>query len=433
MSESENTPVVITGVGVLSPIGIGADAFREGLKAGKPGFGRPELLDFIGTPDCIGGEISEFTEASAKKHYLRPLRKSVKLMCREIQLGVAAALQAMEHAGLQKGDYDPQRAGVSFGANLMSSPPQVMARGVSECLDDQGRFVFDRWGQHGMRGMEPLWLLCYLPNMPGCHIGIALDARGPNNSITHDEASGGLAIAEAVGILQRDRADVMVAGVTGTRLHNVKACQSAHWDVLATGPAETRCRPLAVDRTGEVLAESACCLILETRRHAEERGARILGTILGTGASCHAGRKNGTGTDEQAAVRQAARRALEKSGLTPHDLGHVNLGASGHPQRDLFEAAGVRQLLEDDADRVPVTAPKSYFGSAASGSSLAELAASLFMLQDGIIPRTLNCDQPDPEIGLSVVTSEDHRSDRSVFLKTSVTRMGQASAVVVQV
>ena len=430
MTHSESNDVVITGVGIFSPIGIGVEAFRSGLAAGIPGFGRTERLTYISSPDCVCGEVRGFDHSSARKTYLRPLRKSVKLMCREIQLGVAAALQAMDHAGLSKDSYQSDRIGVSFGANLMSSPPEVLAGGVKNCLTDSSEFVYEKWGQDGIQGMEPLWLLCYLPNMPGCHIGIALDARGPNNSITHDEVSGGLAINEAAGIIRRGRADIMVTGVTGTRLHNVKTAQALKWDGLADGPAESRCRPLDVNRTGEVVAETACTLILESREHAEQRGADILGTILSCGTACVM-TPDGT-PDEQRAVEQAAHSALNKAGLSAGRLGHVNMSASGNVVRDPLEAQAVRNILGDQADVIPVTAPKSYIGSAGSGSSLAEIAASLLTLQDRQIIRTLNCDTPDPAAPQKVVTGENQSTDNPLFLKTSVTRMGQASAVVIR-
>ncbi len=430
MTQSGSNDVVITGVGIFSPIGIGVEDFQAGLAAGVPGFRPSERLNYISSPGCICGEIQGFDNSTARKLYLRPLRKSVKLMCREIQLGAAAALQAMEHAGLSEGCYTPERVGVSFGANLMTSPPDVLAGGVTKCMTDANEFVYDEWGQDGIRGMEPLWLLCYLPNMPGCHIGIALDARGPNNSITHDEASGGLAINEAAGIIRRGRADVMVTGVTGTRLHTVKTAQAVMWDVLADGPAESRCRPLDTARSGEVVAETSCTLILESREHAEKRGATILGTLLGCGTTCvmtPEGQPN-----EQQAVERAAATALSKAGVTTDQLGHVNLGSSGHPKRDQLEAQAIRNILGDQADITPITAPKSYLGSAGSGSSLAEIAASLLTLQDGQIIRTLNCDTPDPLAPQNVVTGENQTTDNRLFLKTSVTRMGQASAIVIQ-
>ncbi len=181
------------------------------------------------------------------------------------------------------------------------------------------QFDFDKWGELGISGMEPLWLLRYLPNMPGCHIGIAVDARGPNNSITHDEASGGLAIAEAATIIRRNRADVMITGTTGTRLQAAKACQYSKWDQLAQGPAESRCRPFDRDRSGEVLAEASCTLILEAREHAEARGAKIWGTILGFGSSTVLGRDGKA--DDATAVYQAGSIALQNAGVKPADLG----------------------------------------------------------------------------------------------------------------
>lgn len=167
--------------------------------------------------------------------------------------------------------------------------------------------------------------------------------------------------------------DVMVTGVTGTRLQTAKACQYSKWDILADGPAETCCRPFDRDRTGEVLAEASCTLILEAREHAEARGAKILGTVLGCGASTVSGR-DGT-PDEAAAVYQAAFAAASKAGISAEEIGHVNASASGHPLRDQMEAAGIRRFLGGAADRVPVTAIKSYMGSSGSGAGLCEIAA----------------------------------------------------------
>jgi 3-oxoacyl-[acyl-carrier-protein] synthase II len=434
MSNSTGRDVVITGVGLFSPLGIGRDAFWSSVSEGRVGLRKVQLTSYVGTPDCIGGEVSDFNDESAKKVHLKTLRKSLKVMCREIQMGVASALQAMEDAGLALGSVAPERIGVDFGANLMSTPPDALldaAIKASSMTDGRPVFNYDKWGAGRFDGMEPLWLLRYLPNMPGCHIGIALDARGPNNSITHDEASSGLVIAEAANSIRRNRADVMITGVTGTRLHTVKACHSNHWDVLATGPGDSRVRPFDNSRTGEALSEAACSLILEAREHAEARGAKILGTVLGCGSSTVVGADGHP--DEAAAVFNAATAAMARAGISAEDLGHVNACASGHPRRDQYEATGLRRVLGSHADTIPVTAIKSYMGSAGSGAGLCEIAASLLALQHGVIPRTLNYSTPDSESPLNVVHGEHQTTTNGVFLKTSVTRMGQASAVVVKV
>ena len=433
MSTPSSRDVVITGVGIVSPLGIGRDAFWSSVSEGRSGISKVQLMSYICTPDGVGGEISDFNDETAKKQHLKTLRKSLKVMCRDIQLGVASAIQAMEDAGLGPGVVASDRIGVDFGANLMSSPPEVLVGGAMKSLserDGRMRFDFDKWGESGITGMEPLWLLRYLPNMPGCHIGIALDARGPNNSITHDEASGCLAISEAANIIRRDRADVMITGTTGTRLQPAKACQYTHWDTLAEGPAETRCRPFDRNRTGEVLAEASCTLILESRAHAEARGARILGTVLGCGASTVL-KKDGV-ADEATAVYQAATAAMERAAVEAADLGHIHASGAGSPDRDQMEAAGLRRLLGRHSDATPVTSLKSYMGSSGSGAGLCEIAASLLCLKEGLIPKTLNFETPDPQAPLNVVHGEHMATANKLFLKTSVTRMGQASAVVIQ-
>lgn len=432
MSESTKGDVVITGIGLMTPIGTDLNTFWDNLSEGRHGFRKTEQLDANCTPGRIAGEVSDFSENAARKTFLKPVRKQVKVMCREIQLGVASALEALKDAGIEPGTITPERIGVEFGANLMSSPPEVMVDSAKACLSDgeQPKFVYDKWGvqeDSRFQGMEPLWLLKYLPNMPGCHIGIAIDARGPNNSLTQEEASGGLVISEACGIIRRGRADVMIAGTTGTRLTPVKAGQHQHWDVLSDGDADTRCRPFDKSRSGEVVSESACTLILESREHAEKRGAKIYGSILATSATCVMEDQGG----EQKAVEQAVRAALTKAGMDYGDLGHVSACASGHPIRDAYEAKALGALQQESETKVPVTALKSYMGSAGSGSALVELAGSLMAVKNGKLPRTLNFSTGDDGVDLPVVSEDGVAPANKVFLKTSVTRMGQCSTVIV--
>src|SRR5690606_9693160 len=141
---------------------------------------------------------------------------------------------------------DHSRLGVEFGANQMLSPPYVLKDGCFNCVDEtDDKFHFERWGDDGLGRMEPLWLLKYLPNMPACHIGIFADAQGPNNSLTQAEASGNLVLGEAMRIIGRGNADIMIAGTTGVRIHAVKALHAALWDTLAAGPEDParRSRP----------------------------------------------------------------------------------------------------------------------------------------------------------------------------------------------
>lgn len=428
MSNSPSGEVVITGIGVMSPIGTDLDTFWNSIAGGECGF-RPTETMYVGTPDSVGGEVPGFTEKSAKKGHLKVVRKQVNVMCREIQLGVASALQALADAGITKDTLPPERMGVEFGANLMNSPPEGMIDAAKACAEDGKTFDYESWGLAGdnrFKGMEPKWLLKFLPNMPACHIGIAIDARGPNNSLVQDEASGNLAISEAVGIIRRGRADVMVTGTTGTKLNAVKSAHHSHWDTLADGPPAERCRPFDRDRKGEVIAEASCSFVLESRTHAEARGAKIYGSILGAGSSCFLD----DATGEQTAIETAIRIALQNAGITPDQLGHVNACASGNPVRDAYEARALKATV---GSSVPVTAAKSYLGSAGSGSTLTEIAFSLMGLKNGVIPMTLNYTASDEGNELNVVSGEHLPTENKIFLKTSVTRMGQCSAVVIGV
>jgi 3-oxoacyl-[acyl-carrier-protein] synthase II len=426
---------VITGIGPVSPIGIGALPFWESLANRQSGVQIIESLSYSASPGHAGAEVRDFTLQAARKVYLKAQRKSIKVMCREIQLGVASAALAFEDSGLVADEINHERMGVGFGANLMLSPPDVLKEACWSCVAENGRglpkFHYEKWGQTGLPSMEPLWLLRYLPNMPGCHIGIAIDARGPNNSITLDEASGNLAVGEASRIIQRGAADIMIAGTTGTRLHPVKTMHARLWDELAQSeePPATWCRPFDRNRTGQVVGEGACSLVLEEESHAIGRGATILGRIVGSGSSCVIDRAGKP--DLRKALANAARAALRDAQIDPADVGHINAHGLGERSVDRDEARAIGDVFGAYAAEIPVTAFKSYLGNAGSGCGTLELAGSLLGLKHGVVATTLNYTTPDPDCPLNVVRDEPLPATNRTFLSVNVTRAGQASALVI--
>ncbi len=426
--------VVITGMGIVSPIGIGTEAFWKSIEEGRSGIGRLERLPASAAPGNVGAEVKEFTEAEARKKYLKPLRKSVKVMCREIQLGVASAVIALESCEGAFDDLDRKRIGIEFGANQMFSPVVTLTEACRACIDPEtGDFTYERWGSEGMSRLEPLWLLKHLPNMPACHISIFADAQGPSNSIVQADASANLALAEAVRVIERNAADVMLAGAAGSWVHEVRCVHSRLWGELAEGnpeePPERWCRPFDKNRNGTVVGEAACTFILEEQSHAEARGATIYGTVLGGGSSCvrdSQGRPN-----LRAALVNAMRQALEEAQISPSEVGHINANAPGMKDTDREEALAIRDVFGEKADEVPVTSFKSYIGSSCAGCGAIELAASLLGLKNGVVPPTLNYETPDPECPLNVVAGSPQPARNNVVLNLNVTRMGQASALVV--
>ena len=418
--------IVVTGVGVISPIGLGVEKFTENLLAGNTGITSVEPEPFAGVSVRIAAEASEFTDAAARKVYLKMLRKSVKVMCREIQLGVASANLALEQSLLDMEQIDHSRLGIDFGANLMLSPPEVLKDAAFACADEAQTFQYDQWGTTGMGRMEPLWLLKYLPNMPACHIGIFADARGPNNSITMAEASGNLVIGEAYRVIERNHADVMIAGSTGSFIHAVQSVHARMWLNLAD--EFSACRPFDRERGGQVVGEGACSLILEEESHARERGASIYGEILGTGSSCVSSRQGKPNI--RLAAANAMQMALRDANLAPEAIGHVNAHGLSDPQMDAEEAMAIHDVFGDYATEVPVTSLKGYLGNTDSGCGTLELAGSLMALKQGVVPPTLNFENADPECPLNVVHGEPLPITNKVVLNLNFTAFGQASAVV---
>ena len=428
--------MVITGVGLISPLGNSKEALWENLSAGRSGVRAMTALPEGALPVGFGAEARDFSghvddfgplEGEQKKH----VRKGLKVMCRECQMGVAAAQLALYDAKLGPGKCDPDRGGVVFGADYMITVPEEFTAGIVDCLDESRRFHFSRWATQGMSKMNPLWLLKYLPNMPASHIAIYNDLRGPNNSITHRESAGNLAIGEAFRVIARGHADVMVAGATGTRIHPMKALHAALSEELATqeGDPATAARPFDLHRGGMVLGEGAGAVVLEQLESAQRRGAAIYGEVVAASSSTVTD-SNFVARREQA-LANAMRAALGEARLGPDRIGHLHAHGLGTRRGDAEEARAVREVFGSHADKTPVTAAKSYFGNLGAGSGIVELIASTLALGRKQLFPVLNYATPDPDCRLDVVRRWPG-DPGDTCLSLSVTPQGQASCVVVR-
>lgn len=429
-STTEKRRIVVTGIGIISPIGSGREEFFAAIKAGRSGIGKIDSDSQYVAEHGIGAEVKDFDEKSLKKRFFKEKeqKKSIKVMCREIQMGAAAALSALADSGLDMDSFDHTRMGIDFGANLMYYPPVTLAEACRECIDENGEFDASRWGDQGLKAMEPLWMLKYLPNMPACHIGIFTDSRGPNNSVTLDEASPGVALTEALNILERGSADVMIVGGTGTRLHGMRTLQTRLWD--ETGYDENdpsaSCKPFDKNRNGQIVAEAAGSLLLEDEEHARARGATIYGRLLSGGSSCVA-EVSGKGNTHQS-VKNSVNAALRRAGLSVQDLGHVNAHGLGTVADDAAEAQAYRELF--DGASVPVTSQKGALGNAGAGNGFLEISASLLSLHEGLIPTTVNCQTVDDSLGIDVVTGDHRATENRIFANVNFAAIGQSSAAI---
>jgi 3-oxoacyl-[acyl-carrier-protein] synthase II len=407
--------VVITGVGVVCPIGIGREPFWQALDGGVSGI---DLLpEFSGAdiPFRIGGLIKNFDA----KEFVQP-RKTLKVMCDEIQAAFAASVLATQDAGLTKGAVDPDRLGVVLGSEMLYGDVLELSDAYRHSLAD-GQFRAGDWATHAMRDLFPLWMLKYLPNMAACHIGIANEARGPNNSIIEGSVSSLLAMIEASYVLSRGHADVMIAGGSGAAV-SISALAFRGWSQLSKSrePPECSPRPFDARRDGIVVGEGSACLVLEIREHAERRGAKILARVAGFASRFEKPPIGGR------ALSSAITAALRQADVAAGDVGHVNAHAGGSVELDAVEAQAIRETLGD----VPVTAPKSFFGDLGAGSGAVELIASVLALAARRVPRTLNYEQPDPRCPVNVVRGASLTSDKPAAVALNLSDRGQAVAMV---
>jgi 3-oxoacyl-[acyl-carrier-protein] synthase II len=428
--------VVVTGLGVISPLGNTSEALWEGLTTGRSPVGPIQSFPVDYLPTKFAAEALEFSGAIDDFGPLEPekkkaIRKGLKIMCRESQMGVAAAQRALFDAGLgESHNLDPERVGVVFGSDYMLTLPHDFTAGILRCVDERGRFDFSRWASEGMPQVTPLWLLKYLPNMPASHVAIYNDFRGPNNSITLREASSNAAMGEAFHTILRGSADVMLAGSTGTRVHPMKMVHCVTQEEVAAGSVDPSraSRPFDLNRSGMVLGEGAGAIMLEELQHAQARGATIYGEVLGSGSNSVMTKKGVA--ERKTAMTNVMVSALREADIKPEDIGHVHAHGLSTRSCDEEEAGAIRAVFGNRAKQLPVTAAKSYFGNLGAGSGLIETISSLLALKHKRLFRVLNHDTPDPRCPLAV--SRDETDPGTSFLNLNVTPQGQASAVVIR-
>lgn len=414
---SQTTSVVITGLGIVSPLGVGRDAVCASLDAGRSGL-RPLQHDATGQPAKVAGIVVDFDPTE----FVKP-RKALKVMARDSQFTIAAASLAHTDAKLTAGVVDPDRVGVVVGADIIRNPLTEVALPFRGSFAN-GEYDFANWGGTGMRDCFPLEMLKLLPNMPACHVSITHDARGPNNTVCMAEASSLSAIGESQRLLERNWADVMLAGGVSCRLNPYDLLRdSIAGEMSSCDDPHRACRPFDADRDGQIRGEGATILVLERSDFAARRGATPLAVLRATASAFEAVAPGAEPSG--AAVRSAVTKALQEANLTPDQIGFVSAHGLATRAGDRGEAAALRAVVPGR----PIFAPKGYVGNLGSGCGALEAALAILSLNRGRVPPTLHCDRPDPECGLNMI-----REPLANFPPTCVvvnyTSRGQAVAAV---
>lgn len=427
-ASSAGRRVVITGVGLVSPLGHTPQALWAALAAGQSGVGPVPHLALDAYRTRIGGAVRDFQP----RHFIADA-KSLKLMTRPVRLGVAAVELAVRDAGLvqpQPGSpplgLDPGRIGCYVGSpgHAGDRDELLPALDLSYPANGHGGALDLRtFGSEGIPTINPLWLLKSLANLVLYFVSLKLGAQGPNANICMSGAGGSMAIGEAFRAIRHNKADIAVAGGYESLLdeERLESFETSGLLYLGDAAAESASRPFDRDRAGFVAAEGGAFLVLEEEGHARARGARIYGEIRGYGSASTGlpGRPN----ESPEGFAGAMEAALADARLDPWDVGAIFAQGLATDRSDRAEARALKQLLTARAAYTPVTAVKSMTGNLLAGSGPLEAIAALGSLgsaQPSPIPAILNCEHPDPELGLDYVRGQA----RASAVRTILTNAG---------
>lgn len=400
-------------MGAITPFGTGKDKLWQSLVEGKSGIGPITRFDAENLPVTFAGEVKDFVPSDFIN------RKEIRRMDRFAQYAVAAARMAVEDASLDLEKEDRDRVGVIFGS----------ANGGMETFQEQTKVLLEK----GPNRISPFFVPMMIANMAAGLISINLGIRGVNFTVVNACASGTNSIGEAFRALQRGDADVVITGGSEASVTPLTVAGFAAMKALSTrndDPAKAS-RPFENNRDGFVLGEGAGVLVLETLEHAEARGARIYAEISGYGCTADAYHMTAP-SPEGETVTRAISLALEDAGLKPEDVDYINAHGTSTPLNDRQETLAIKKVFGDHAYKLAISSTKSMIGHLLGASGAVEAIATALSLYTGVIPPTINYEEPDPECDLDYVPNEARQQPIEVAMSNSFGFGGHNATIVLR-
>jgi len=391
--------VVITGLGAVTPIGVGVETFWEALLAGTNGIGPVTRFDATGFRATLAAEVKDFDPLAWIE------RRDAKRMDRFTQFGIATAAMAMEDSGLADHDFEPTRAGIILGSGI----------GGSKTIENGYAAIEAK----GPRGLDPFFVSRLLINMAAAMVSIRFGLKGHMSALSVACSTGTNAVGDAFRVIERGDADFILAGGS-------EACvdRMAYGGFCATrsmtpnpDPA-TACRPFDANRDGFVMGEGAGIAVLENLEHAVGRGARIYAEVAGYGNTSDAFHLTAPGPEGEGMAR-VMRCALADAGVDPASVGYVNAHGTSTRLNDACESAALLAVFGDHAPHLKVSSTKSMIGHLLAGAGAVELVATVKAVHTGVVPPTIHHETPDPECPLDYVSDGAERADPFVALTNS--------------
>jgi 3-oxoacyl-[acyl-carrier-protein] synthase II len=429
--------VVITGLGAITPLGLNVSDTWASLCAGRVGIDTITAFDPVGFNCKIAGQVPDY---NIKQFVPKNIRKSVKLMSRDIELSVIAAHEAFLNSGLiTKGidadniNINPERMAINIGAGLISCDLVELAPAVAASVTNS-KFDIHKWGKDGIELVTPLWLLKYLPNMLACHVGIIHDIQGPSNTITCAEAASHLAIAEASEVIARGNSDYALAGGAEAKVNPIvmiRQCLLSRATTLNNEKPASACRPFDADANGSVFGEAAGLIILENLDNAKKRDAKIYAEVVGLGHSNSINPEYEHIEPDGYGLQIAIEKAIDYAQIEPEQLDLIIPHGTGIPADDMAETRAFNAALGKAAQKIPVWPTKSMLSNTGAAGGAVDIIAAVCTMNDSKIPTAVNCDKKAEGCNLNIVNQTEEKDIRYV-LCCSYTYGGQTAAIVLK-
>jgi 3-oxoacyl-[acyl-carrier-protein] synthase II len=418
--------VVVTGLGLISPLGNTVDESWESLIQGRSGIKRVRSPISENLPYSVAGEVKDFEpERFISK------RKSIKLMNKRSQLVVAAANTAISDSGT-----NPCEIGLALGIGGTQYAIEDTIEAVYASLGEDMTLNHQRFGREGLKSLNPIWPFTLLPNMALCHISILHNIQGPNFIFSSIASAGVQAIGESVKKIREGEIPMFLTGGCDT-INPICLTSFFLRDLLSPSSdnPEEISRPFDLKRNGLVLGEGAAILIVEDLSHAQKRGAKIYAEILGY-SSCVYGVGKMPGKEsfasETLGAETSMRGALEDAGISPKEIDYINADGRSCEISDWAETEAIKRVFGDYANKVPVSSNKSMMGHLLCASGPTELIFSILSINHGIIPPTINYYHPDPRCDLDYVPNEAREKKVNVVMSNTFGPEGDYTTLIIK-
>ena len=403
--------VVVTGIGLVTPVGLNSESTWNSLVEGRSGIDYISLFDAEGYESRIAGEVDNFDASAALG------RKEAKRLDRFSQFACVAALEALEHANLNMEKEDADRVGVLIGSGV----------GGIITISDQHKILLKR----GPKRVSPFLVPMMLGDMASGQVSMMIGAKGPNFSTVSACATGADSIGEALEMIRRGRADVVIAGGTEAAICEIGVAGFNSCMALSTRNEDPQgaSRPFDSDRDGFVLGEGAGLLVLESLEHAEKRGANILAEMSGYGASSDAHHVTQPHPDGEGAAR-AMKWAIEDAGITPDKVDYINAHGTSTPLNDKYETIAMKRMYGDHAYNLAISSTKSMTGHLLGAAGAIEAAFTVLAIKNDIVPPTINIEYNDTDCYVNYIPNTAKKQPVNVAMSNSLGFGGHNASLV---